>query len=442
MGARRAAFAAALCLAGQGTARAQDVNHATQSPQADAQTYKDDLFGDWLGVRKRLSAKGIDLKSSYVTEESIGLNERTSKLFYVHQIEFDADLNLAKLIGLKDGAINIVMVNREGHNLTDEKIKNEFRTQEVFGAGKDIRLVYLTYEQKFADGRIALLFGRTNVGQDFAYSKLFCNFQQNGLCGRPRSLVDNGDFSNFPLSAYGGRLKVKPFGGESYLQAGAFEANPRLASPRDGFSFTTRGDTGAVLPIEAGYVRGTDKAGTLGNYKIGAIYDTSCFSDRFADLNGAPLALTGLGPRRTRGRWSEYVMADQQVARLGGDAKRTVTLIAGGTFAPASISKYEDFWYAGALVKGPFPSRPADEVNFVALTGYVGDALADTEALQVAAGKRRFVEREETVYELNYNYRVAGWFHVTPGVQHIVHPGGNLARHDVTTLNVKTQVSF
>jgi porin len=141
-------------------------------------------------------------------------------------------------------------------------------------------------------------------------------------------------FSNYPLSAWGARLKIKPFEGDSYIQAGAFEVTPHLAD-RNGFQFSFKQDTGTVIPIEAGWVVGAESRGTLGTYEIGGYYDMSDREDQLEDESGVPYALTGAAPRRHGGCATLYAMADQMVARFGGDPERPLTLLAGVTYAPA-----------------------------------------------------------------------------------------------------------
>lgn len=418
-----------------GNAAAQEQNRSDQAPQISPESaaYVDGLF--FNDARERLSNQGIDPHVSYVTESSAAVDGARGTR-YTGQFEVGAAFNLGKLGLIGGGKFNIVFNNREGADLSTDKIHNLFRVQEVFGANKDVRLVYLTYEQTFAEDRVSVLAGRTNLGEDFAYSKLFCNFQQNGICGRPRSLVTNGAFSNYPLSVWGGRLKVKPFGGASYIQTGAYEVNPDSAN-NDGFNFGTSHDTGAVIPIEFDWVSGSESSGTLGNVKFGGYYDTSRVNDLVQDASGRPYVLTGATPLSHRGRATGYVMLDKAVARLGGNAKRPVTLLVGATVAQSDRSFFDHFWYAAAIFKGPFAAREQDTLGLLVLSGHVSAGVAETERLRALVP-----QHTETVAEANYNVRVTSWLHLVPGVQYIVDPNGEPRRANVTVLNLKTQFNF
>lgn len=417
-----------------------DQNRTDRAPQVNPEpgSYQGALlFKDW---RKRLYDRGIDPHLSFTTELSAGV-AGVSGTRFTEQIEIGVKLDMAKVAGVRGGSFNLVLTNREGRDLSTDKIGNLFRTQEVYGANKDLRLVYLTWEQQFANGHLAWLAGRTNVAQDFAYTKLWCNFQNNGLCGRPRSLPANGGFSNYPLSAWGTRLRWRPIGGDSYVQVGAYEANPDLANT-DGFQFGFKHDTGVTLPIEGALVVGSEKAGTLGNYKLGGYYDTSDARDQFTDITGQPLALTGRPAGLHGGRATVYAFADQMVARLDNDARRPVTLLAGVTYAPPDRSLFQYEWYLAGLVKGPFAARPGDVFGLMFLTGRVSPDLADTQRLLTLAGQTISVQRSELVAEIVYNLRVTGWLHVTPGAQVIFKPAADTRRSTVTVVDLKTVLNF
>ncbi len=107
------------------------------------------------------------------------------------------------------------MVNREGNNLSSA-MGNLFDVQEIWGGGGDVaRLVYFTFEQSLAQGRVNIMVGRMLAGTDFAASDLYCGFQNLGLCPNPESLFLNsrtsgGGYQIFPYSSWGGRIRVRP----------------------------------------------------------------------------------------------------------------------------------------------------------------------------------------------------------------------------------------
>lgn len=423
-------------------AAAQEANRTDRAPQvaSDATGYANALL--FPEHRKALAEdSGIDLHLIYTTESSTGLTDTARGTRYTGQIEIGGKFDLDKLAGVKGGVFNIVAVNREGRDLSTDVIHNLFRVQEVYGANKDMRLLLLTYQQTFADGRADVLVGRTNIGQDFASSSLYCNFQNNGLCGRPASLPANGGFLTYPRSAWGGRARVKPIVGDSYIQAGAYEVNPHLDGS-DGLEFTGKGDTGVVFPVEGAYVTGSDKAGTLGTYKVGAYYDTSRTTDQLNNARGLPVATAGGSYRQYRGRFTWYVFADQMLFRFGGDPKRPFIVLAGYTHAPSDRSLIANEEYVGIVMKGVLAARSGDTLSLLALTGRISPDLQRDEFLRRIQGAALAVQGREHVLEANYNVRVARWLHVVPGVQHIFNIDADPARHDATVIDLKTSVNF
>lgn len=325
--------------------------------------------------------------------------------------------------------------------MSNDVIHNLFSVQQIYGNNKDMRLVVFTYQQTFANGLADILVGRTNIAQDFAHSNLYCNFQNNGLCGRPYSLPANGGFLTDPLSAWGGRVRVKPGAGDIYIQAGGYEVNPNLAHS-NGLDFTGRGDTGVVLPVEAAYVVGNDKAGTLGTYKLGGYYDTSRTTDQLRNLRGLPVATDGGAYRTLHGRFTWYAFADQMLFRFGGDPKRPFIFLAGYTHAPSNRSLIADEEYVAVVMKGPLTARPGDTLSLLALSGRISPDLRTDQFLRRALVADVAVQHPEHVVEANYNIRVAPWLHVVPGIQHIFNVNADPRRHGATVLDLKTSVNF
>lgn len=390
--------------------------------------------------RKALYEKGYDFNLLYSTESSAGVS-RVRGARYAHEIQFGVHLDRRKLSVVKGSQFSLVLVNREGRSLPEVRIGNLFAVQHLSSFRRHLRLGALNYQQSFAGGAVENLAGRTSVSDHFANSTLVCYFQDGDLCGRPGSLSQNGGFSTFPLSAWGGRVQVKPLKGASYIRAGAFEVDLRLAD-RKFLHWGFGGDTGAVFPVEFGYVGGDKKAGTQGHVMLGGFYDTSNVADLARGRGGRPVALSGELPRGHPGRFSAYLMADQAVARFGGDPKRTLTVLAGGTIAPSDRSKFRDLVYGGVLAKGLFAARPGDTLGLLALSGRITPNLADDQRLRRALGGSVAVQGRKTVFEATYDLALAPWLHIAPGVQHIAHPAADARRASVTVIDLTTQISF
>jgi carbohydrate-selective porin OprB len=71
------------------------------------------------------------------------------------------------------------------------------------------------------------------------------------------------------------------------------------------------------------------------------------------------------------------------------------------------------------------------------MSGKVSPHLAGRQRLEQELGSAIAVQRSETSIELNYDVAFAKWLAVMPGVQHIIHPAADPARHDVTVIGPK-----
>ncbi len=64
----------------------------------------------------------------------------------------------------------------------------------------------------------------------------------------PVSVTLDAGFSTFPVSSWGGIVKLRPRS-DIYLQAGAYEVNPSLNNSSNGFKMNTAGATGVIVPL-------------------------------------------------------------------------------------------------------------------------------------------------------------------------------------------------
>ena len=78
-----------------------------------------------------------------------------------------------------------------------------------------------------------------------------------------------------------------------------------------------KGPSGPPIPVEVAYQPSTGPDKMPGHYKLGFNWDTSTYPDNYFDVNGMPLALTGLPGRPRDGRGQFWATADQMILRNG-----------------------------------------------------------------------------------------------------------------------------
>jgi porin len=283
------------------------------------------------------------------------------------------------------------------------------------------------------------------VGEDFATSPLYCAFLNTAVCGYPHSLPAKVGFTAFPNSTWGARVRLAP-GGHVYLQAGAYQVRPQFGG-RSGFDWGWSGGTGTYLPVELGYEPLLGAGALPGHYKLGFGHDSSDYDDLLRDAAGRPFVLSGAPPARRKGRSSAYLLADQMVHRAGPGPQDGLILMAGYVRSDPDTSQFSRFAFLGALAPSPIPGRPHDNLGAVVAWAKIGDPLAETQALQAAAGLPLAddavgVQGHETVVEARYEIALGRGLSLTPDVQYVIHPGAATTWPDATLVGLQVKADF
>jgi porin len=422
---------------------------SAQAQTADASTYdfwtSPNLLGDWSGLRTRLHNDGIDFQLNNVTEvvgnASGGTKQRVDT---AGQFVFGATFDLQQIAGLQGAKFQMTVVDRYGRDLASDTGINSLQlVNEVFGRGDIARLDQFWYDQQFYGGLVDFKVGRVTVAEDFF--TFSCDFVNLTFCGgAPGNIVGNYIF-NFPVSQYGGRLKMNlpDFG---YVEVGAYDINPAYLDKQADIALAPTfpgGSTGVMVPVEIGW---KPHFGNLaGSYAIGAWYDTSQAPDVFLDIHGQPLALSGLTGQTDTGRYGGYVEVKQQLTAdtRGGDPSRGLTGFFNLTLADDRTSTQDRQIAAGLLYHGLFDTRPSDDIGFAVGATHVNGRVAQGEAIANANGVGPgFVQGDEKPLEVFYNYQATGWLVVKPDLQYVIDPGGISSASNAVILGARFTTTF
>ena len=392
------------------------------------------LTGDWNGWRRWIDAQGIALRGHYIAEiagnPSGGLAQGTT---YSHQVDVGADLDLSTLIGLAGGSLHVTFTERTGYSLSQSFIGNLISVQEIFGAGQNVRLAELAYQQSLLDGRIESRLGWVHASDDFASSPLYCYFQNNGFCGQIATVINSG-FTIFPTGSWGGRVKVRPVD-DLYLMSGVYEVNPTLSQPANGFKLGTSGATGVVLPTEIGWQPRVGPGHLPGSYRLGGYYDTS-ESPYLGSLLGGPSSMA-------TGRWGFWLQADQMLYRPGPESLRHLTAFAVLGYAGPATALLQTYWQLGLVKKGTFADRDHDTIALAVNSSRFSSALvaAQNQANVLAPGSTP-VQSAETTIELNYRLQATPFLSLMPNIQYVIRPNGLAAIADTLVLGLQVKATF
>jgi porin len=238
------------------------------------------------------------------------------------------------------------------------------------------------------------------------------------------------------VSQWGANLHVDVRKG-MYVQAGAYEVNPRNLE-NDFFLGHFDGATGVLVPVEAGWTRGGDE-GNVGSYKLGGWISTADGDDLLLDSNRQPSAVTGTAPLRRSSRYGVYASVQQQLSGTSKDGKALTGfgMFANVTFADRATTLTDNQVALGLFYKGLAPSLPGDVIGLgLARTNVNGRA----EQADRLAGTRP--RDAEYAAELYYSVSPTEWLVVQPNVQWIHQPGGVRGAKDVGVLGLKAAITL
>tara|TARA_R110001606_G_scaffold171956_7_gene318101 strand:+ start:2368 stop:3681 length:1314 start_codon:yes stop_codon:yes gene_type:complete len=383
----------------------------------------DYLLGDWGGLRDHLKRDGVAVDLGYTSESAYNLDggfNRDHKLAYADQFALGATLDLDKLFGLRDALLQITLTNRNGEDLTAERLVDPASgqvssVQEVYGRGNVTRLTQFWYQQRFLDGGLTVKVGRIPLSDDFA--TLDTGFQ-NLFLGASQPGNQAGEiWYNWPVSQWAAQARLAG-ANETYLLAGVFDLNPENLDPDNGLDLYNHGSQGVIAPLELGWEPEHGPGGLPGKYKIGAYYSNA----------DAPDYRDGGDSGRRYGAW---FVIQQQVTRRAGDRDRGLSLFVQGTWNDERTAYAERYVSTGATWSGPFDARPHDDAGIGLAYARVGEPYVD----QATAGNIGLPgpgapgyvppQGEEWNAELYYGFQLTPWLAVRPNLQYIVHPGAN-----------------
>jgi porin len=411
--------------------------------------------GDWGGVRSELLKQGVDVIVGYVGEAATNVHggynhDRTAR--YTAQWALGTHLDLQKLLGWNEAEFQLLVTERNGNNLSNERVSDPrapqlSSVQEVWGRGQTWRLTQMWYRQKFFNSALDLKFGRVGVNEDFA--SFPCDFQSLSFCSAPIGNVAGDIWYSGPVSQWGGRVRYN-LNDHWAVQVGAYEQNPSYLETGNGFKLSGSGTQGALVPVEIIWKPIVGKDALPGEYRLGYYHSSASANDLYDDVNGNPQVLTGQAPKSRSSKHGAWVIGQQQLTTHNGDASRGLSVFASLTVHDKATSGIESFQNIGAVYKGPFDARPKDDLGVGIARLKVNDDVTKRQRLiNDSTGISDYddpqyvpVQHSEYNIELNYGVHVTDWLTVRPNVQYVRNPGGVYEVDNAWIAGVKLQASF
>ncbi|UMM64441.1 carbohydrate porin [Aristophania vespae] len=365
-----------------------------------------------------------------------------------YSMQLDADWE--KLAGLKGFATHMVTVGRYG--TTANRMFGDWmnHSSEDYGGGGNVvvHLVYAYGEETVLNGKLAIAAGRMAELSDFAASPLFCNFQNNSFCGRPKAITETNYVAGYPASTWGLRVRGRPVD-HIYIQAGLYPIEDgiyRVVQHRTGFKFNGANIIGYAVPLEAAWEPSFAHGTLPGHYKIGGQAFRTNSPDTYYDDHHNPYVETGR-PQKVHGvSWSVWAMFDQRF--LTYKAKDSgLTGLWGAIYNDPRISLREYEVYGAILSRGMFYSRPHDTFGLGFSYTKIAPGVIRSERLLKANNKTlpyhaTGIQYRTMILEVNYSIHVMRGVFFTPLFEYYFHPNGQHNLRDAAMLGFKSHVQI
>ena len=423
------------------------------------------LLADPFGLKKYLASHGVALLLDTTNELSgtitggggpppAGTTTRGGASLD-GQVGFETDIDWQRLAGISGFSTHVSLIARYGGKPASTLIGDTLNpSQEVYGAGGNVvaHFVQAYGEETVDGGRLDFTFGRIPLDDDFASSPLYCNFEQNSLCGNPRGFVENFSHSTFPDANWAFRVRVRPLP-PYYIQSGIFFSEPGIynnAYDRSGFKFDGADISGEAFPVEAGWEPTFGRDRLPGHYKVGFVYDDNNHLDDYLSVAGTPFEVTGPPIRPRKGSTTAYALFDQMLVRNNPGPTAGLLALAGYVHNDPETSVRSDQFFAGIEDGSFWQARPYDGINalfsYQKISGLAGksQAIARNEGLPNfdTLGGASGVENYAMSFELNYAIHVYRGFYFAPDFQYYIHPNAQTNLPDAAFLGFKSHLEI
>ena len=414
---------------------------------------------NWFGMRDLLATNGLDIAFNYASDIAGNVTGGKSQGFtYCDNFTLDLEFHSEQLLGYKGGTLSIIVLNRDGNNLSAQSIGNQFTVQQLYGGSTAI-FYGLAYEQLFDDDKISFKLGRMAAGDDFSSSPLYWLYMNNGIDGNPQSLPVNAFFSCYPWSVWAARLRVKTTS-DTGAMLGIYQVTPQTWIPSmHGLNWNINPGDGLMILGQYGWspeffkpaastlpaaaapdgksavaadgksfaptADGVTPHGLPGHYWMGGYYSTWTYP-QFGSSQGQP------------GAYGLYWHFDQMLYRMNPYSDTGLTAWSAFVLSPQQNTAKIPFQYNGGLVyTGMIPCRPRDISIFGVTYGNFSSNYA--QANQAALGG---YATYELVYEFGYRINMTKFAYIQPDAQWIINPGGTGTIPNALVLGAQIGVTF
>ncbi|WPJ97407.1 carbohydrate porin [Coraliomargarita algicola] len=362
----------------------------------EAWNEREQVTGDWGGLRTSLEDKGIDAFLYYdsIAAASVSGGIQHDDQF-TGQVYAGVRLDFEKMFGWDTTTGKISIVNRHGNGIS-HNVGGIYDPMTINGgADGQVTWLYEVWLEKMFGDNLAIKFGRTSMDEDFANSDLYRYSLSTSINGPIRSMMlDNAQIFSFPLALWGARAKYK-ISDEHQFQLGAYQINDNpFGTHLKGTDWGIDSDDGVTYMAQYDWT--PDVFDRPARFYFGVAHSVYDYTDFDGGESSSMTTVYGHG---------EVEVAEG------------LRLFAFGAYNPQEESAKIPLQISGgANWKGLIPGRENDHTVFFATYGQVSDEYGDHVTLADVDS--------EMVFELGHRIQLTPAFYIQPAVQYIVDPGG------------------
>jgi porin len=394
-----------------------------------------DADGSTNWFAQGLEDLGINLRGSEIDQwarnPSGGVAEGDTN---VGQLQFGADLDLKRLLGIEGGSFHFVIYRDYGQALNQNFTGTFTKQQYIYkNAFPQLHLGLFAYEQKLLDNRLDIQLGRLGSTTYYGHLVTNCQFMSGTTCGEPRMLVAETGLSLLPSATWGTNVKFRSTA-HTYIESGIFEVNPTTA-PSNGLHFSVNQATGYTVPTEFGWVNGDPNTTPYPfELKAGAYVSTAPLADPYYNTLGLSRGLHGGTAREDSFvRDGIYVMGDRVIWRPDPDRPTSINVFGGIVQQLEEAEIMRQQIYAGFVWTAPSALRPKDtlglSISEFELTPGERYFLRDA---RIKAGGSGTNAAHQIAYDLTYSVHLWRGVELMPSLQYIQHPDNSTITRTTT----------
>lgn len=381
------------------------------------------LSGDWGGLRGNLHQKGLRVDVVYKADffrNMKGGNEQ--KTGYLDNLDLLFTIDAEKLANWKGASFLFYGLRNNG---TDPTVwVGDAQGTDKIQAPDAIRVFEAWLQQNLWDDKVSLLVGLHDLNTEFYLTRASL-LLLNSSFGVGADLGQT-TFSTFPVSAFGGRVRVEPVK-SFYIDTALFDGIPGNPVDRKLNIVHFKEDDGLYFINEWGYQRGIEKDSPdrYGKYALGIWQYTRPFDT----LNGIATASGEKGVNH-----GVYALAEQAFTDW-------FSLFVRYGLASGAVNSIRANLAEGAQLTGIIPHRPLDRMVFGASTVFMGTEALDIANATLAPEDERF-HQTETAFEFTYRFEVGHGIAIQPDFQYVLHPGFDPVRNDALVFINRLEISL